>query len=246
MDYTKTVVITGASKGIGKATAIAFAQEGYHVLINFNKSEKDAVALYDNLKEKKCSVQRFKADVSKRKEVDNMISFCISQFGSIDILINNAGICQEKLFTDITDDDWDQMINTNLKSAFFCTQAALKYMLPQKKGKIINISSIWGMVGGSCEVHYSAAKAGLIGLTKALAKELGPSNIQVNCIAPGIIQTDMLSSHHQEQLNILRENTPLMKLGSPDDIARCAFFLASHHADFITGQIISPNGGFVI
>lgn len=246
MDYAKTVIITGASKGIGKSTAEVFAQEGYNVLINYNKSEKDAINLYGNLKEKTYSVKLFKADVSKRKEVDAMISYCVSQFGGIDVLINNAGICQEKLFVDITEDDWDQMIDINLKSAYLCTQAALQYMLPRKKGKIINISSIWGMVGASCEVHYSVAKAGLIGLTKALAKELGPSNIQVNCIAPGIIQTDMLASYDQEQLDILKENTPLMRLGRSTDIAQCIYFLASQHADFITGQIISPNGGYVI
>ena len=246
MDYTKTVVITGASRGIGKATAEAFAQQGYNVLINFNKSEKEAMALYDSLKEKEFSVKLFKADVSNRDEVTTMMKFCIKEFGNIDVLVNNAGICQEKLFTDITDEDWDRMLNINLKSVFICTQEVLKYMLPQKKGKIINISSIWGMVGASCEVHYSTAKAAIIGLTKALAKELGPSNIQVNCIAPGIIQTDMLSSYNEEELNSLRENTPLMRLGSPMDIAMCTFFIASHHADFITGQIISPNGGFVI
>ncbi|AFQ42607.1 elongation factor P 5-aminopentanone reductase [Desulfosporosinus meridiei] len=241
-----TVLITGASRGIGKATAEAFAQQGYQVLINFNKSEQEAVALYDSFKKKECSVKLFKADVSKRNEVEAMINFCVNEFGRIDVLVNNAGISQEKLFVDITDEDWDQMITIDLKSVFLCSQEVLRYMISQKKGKIINISSIWGMVGASCEVHYSTAKAGVIGLTKALAKELGPSNIQVNCIAPGIIQTDMLSSYNQEQINMFSENTPLMRLGSPWDIAMCTIFLASHQADFITGQIISPNGGFVI
>ncbi|HZK53780.1 MAG TPA: 3-oxoacyl-ACP reductase FabG [Desulfosporosinus sp.] len=246
MDHKKTVVITGASRGIGKATVEVFAQKGYNVLINFNNSEKEAIAIYNNLKAKKFSVKLFKADVSNRDEVDAMMKFCVNEFGAIDILVNNAGISQEKLFTDITDEDWDRMQNINLKSVFICTQEVLKHMIPEKKGKIINISSIWGMVGASCEVHYSTAKAGVIGLTKALAKELGPSNIQVNCVAPGIIETDMLSSFDQEQLDILKENTPLMRLGSPLDIAMCIFFLASLHADFITGQTISPNGGFVI
>ena len=246
MDHKKTVVITGASRGIGKATVEVFAQRGYNVLINFSQSEKEAISLYKNLKDKKFSVKLFKADVSNRVEVDAMMKFCVKEFGDIDILVNNAGISQEKLFTDITDEDWDRMINVNMSSVFICAQEVLKYMIPQKKGKIINISSIWGMVGASCEVHYSTAKAGVIGLTKALAKELGPSNIQVNCIAPGIIETDMLSSINQEQLDILRENTPLMRLGSPIDIAMCIFYLASLHADFITGQVISPNGGFVI
>ncbi|MDQ7093765.1 3-oxoacyl-ACP reductase FabG [Desulfosporosinus sp. PR] len=245
-DEVKTVIVTGASKGIGRITAEVFARHEYNVLINSNRSEKEGITLFDSLKKEGFSVRHFKADVSKRTEVDAMMRFCVNEFGTINVLVNNAGICQEKLFTDITDEDWEEMLNINLKSSFYCTQESLKYMIPQKKGKIINVSSIWGMVGASCEAHYSAAKAGMIGLTKALAKELGPSNIQVNCIAPGIVQTDMLSSYTQEQLNILQEDTPLRRLGNPMDIAMSIFFLASHHADFITGQIISPNGGFVI
>jgi 3-oxoacyl-[acyl-carrier protein] reductase len=245
MSSLETVIITGASRGIGKHMAILFANKGYNVLINFNNSEKCAIDLFNQLKSKDLSVKLFKADVSKRNEVDLMMKFCVEEFGNIDVLINNAGISQEKIFTDITNEDLEEMININLKSAFYCSQAALKYMLPNKKGKIINISSIWGMVGASCEVHYSAVKAGIIGLTKALAKELGPSNIQVNCIAPGVIQTDMLSSYNEHELSILKDNTPLMRLGSPNDIAECAFFLASSHSDFITGQIISPNGGMI-
>lgn len=246
MSCSKTVIITGASRGIGQSTAELFANNGYNVIINFNKSEKSALDLYNKLKSKGLLAKVFKADVTKRNEVESMVKFCIGEFGSIDVLINNAGISQEKLFTDITDEDFDEMINFNLKSTFYCSQAVLKYMIPDKKGKIINISSIWGMVGASCEVLYSASKAGIIGLTKALAKELGPSNIQVNCIAPGVIQTDMLSTYNEEELSVLRENTPLMRLGTPDDIAGCALFLASSYSDFMTGQIISPNGGFVI
>lgn len=246
MSCSKTVIITGASRGIGQSTAELFANNGYNVIINFNKSEKSALDLYNKLKSKGLLAKVFKADVTKRNEVESMVKFCIGEFGSIDVLINNAGISQEKLFTDITDEDFDEMINFNLKSTFYCSQAVLKYMIPDKKGKIINISSIWGMVGASCEVLYSASKAGIIGLTKALAKELGPSNIQVNCIAPGVIQTDMLSTYNEKELSVLRENTPLMRLGTPDDIAGCALFLASSYSDFMTGQIISPNGGFVI
>lgn len=246
MASLKTVLVTGASKGIGQATADLLAHEGYNVIINFNKSEKEALSLYNKLKNKGLSVRIYKANVSKKNEVKDMIDFCIKEFGTIDILINNAGISQEKLFVDITNEDWDNMINTNLKSVFYCTQEVLKHMISKKKGKIINISSIWGMIGASCEAHYSAAKAGVIGLTKALAKEMGPSNIQINCITPGVIQTEMLDSYSQNELNVLRENTPLMKLGSPKDIANCVLFLVSDRADFITGQVISPNGGFVV
>lgn len=246
MSCLKTVIITGASRGIGRSMAELFAIKEYNVLINYNKSEKATFDLYHKLNSEGRFVKIFKADVSKRNDVESMMKFCIEEFGGIDVLINNAGISQEKLFTDISDDDFDEMINTNLKSAFYCSQEVLKYMLPEKKGKIINISSIWGMVGASCEVHYSVSKAGIIGLKKALAKELGPSNIQVNCIAPGVIQTDMLSAYNEDELSSLKENTPLMRLGTPSDIAGCALFLASSYSNFMTGQIISPNGGFVI
>ena len=242
----KTVIITGASRGIGKTMALLFAINRYNVLINCNHSENEALRLYKKLKDKGLSVELFKADVRKRQQVDAMVMHCLKCFGKIDILINNAGLSQQKVFTDISEQEWDEMIDVNLRGVFNCSQSVLKYMIGQKSGKIINISSVWGMVGASCEVHYSAAKAGVIGLTKALAKELGPSNIQVNCIAPGIIKTDMLSMLSKEELDELKEATPLIRLGIPKDIAACALFLASENANFITGQIISPNGGFVI
>ncbi|MCC0685552.1 elongation factor P 5-aminopentanone reductase [Clostridioides sp. ZZV14-6345] len=242
----KTVLITGGSRGIGKALSKAFAKEGYNILINFNKSENEAKELYTILNEKNFSVKLFKADVSNREDVENMMDYCVKEFGGLDVLVNNAGISQDKLFTDITDEDWDNMMNINLKGSFYCSQVALKYMISEKKGNIINISSIWGISGASCEVHYSITKAGMIGMTKALAKEVGPSNIRVNSIAPGVINTDMLSGYNEEDINVLVEETPLMRLGTPEDIANCAIFLASDKSNFITGQVISPNGGFVI
>ena len=242
----RTVLVTGASRGIGKAIATLFAENNYNVLINYNKSEEEAMDLYNNLKSKGYSVDVYKADVSKKEEVNMMINYCIGKFEKIDVLINNAGISKTNLFTDISYEEWDEVMATNLNGVFYTTKKALQYMIPEMSGKIINISSIWGMVGGSFEVHYSASKAAVIGMTKALAKELGPSNIQVNCIAPGVIQTDMLNNVSQETLEILREETPLMKLGTVEDIAHTALFLASENANFITGQVISPNGGFVI
>jgi 3-oxoacyl-[acyl-carrier protein] reductase len=242
----KTVIVTGASKGIGKSMAETFADNGYNVLINYNSSHDEALKLYESLIDKGRSVRTFKADVSKRNEVDSMIDFCYKEFNGIDILINNAGIAETKLFIDISEQDWDKMMDINLKGVFNCTQSVLRHMISQKSGKIINISSIWGIVGASCESHYSASKAAIIGLTKSLAKELGPSNIQVNSIAPGVIKTDMLSEYSEDDLNALKEDTPLLRLGTPKDISSCALFLASDAADFITGQIISPNGGFVI
>ena len=242
----RTVLVTGASRGIGKAIATLFAENNYNVLINYNKSEEEAMDLYNNLKSKGYSVDVYKADVSKKEEVNMMINYCIGKFEKIDVLINNAGISKTNLFTDISYEEWDEVMATNLNGVFYTTKKALQYMIPEMSGKIINISSIWGMVGGSFEVHYSASKAAVIGMTKALAKELGPSNIQVNCIAPGVIQTDMLNNVSQETLEMLREETPLMKLGTPEDIAHTALFLANENANFITGQVISPNGGFVI
>ena len=237
----KVILVTGASRGIGNNIARSLAHENI-VIANYNKSEEQA----KELEKQNTNIEIFKADVSKRNEVQNMVQEIIKKYGKIDVLINNAGISQNKLFTDITDDDWNKMMGTNLNGIFYTTQKALQYMLPECSGKIINISSIWGMVGGSYEVHYSTSKAAIIGMTKALAKELGPSNIQVNCIAPGVIQTDMLNDIDEEIIEGLREETPLMRIGTVDDIANCALFLASDKSDFITGQVISPNGGFVI
>ena len=242
----KTAIITGASRGIGRATAELFAANNYNVIINYNHSADAAFQLYHALRKKGYSVALFKADVTNRREIDAMTDYCLNTFGAIDLLINNAGIAQSSLFIDLSPEDWEKMIGINLTGVFHCTQSVLRYMISRKKGKIINISSIWGQVGASCEVHYSAAKAGVIGLTKALAKELGPSKIQVNCIAPGIIETDMLNPYNQEELASLADQTPLERLGTPSDIATCALFLASEQADYITGQVIGINGGFVI
>ncbi len=243
---SKTVIITGAARGIGRACAEIFAQNHYNVLINYHTSKTAAERLSAELQSAGYSALPYQGDVSQASEVSGMVDFCLQQFGGIDLLINNAGISQTRLFIDITAAEWDQMMTTNLKSVYLCSQAVLKQMIPVKSGKIINISSIWGLTGGACEVHYSAAKAGVIGLTKALAKELGPSNIQVNCIAPGVIATEMIAEYNEEELNDLKNQTPMLRLGTPQEIAACAFFLASPAADFLTGQVISPNGGLVI
>lgn len=241
----KTVIITGASRGIGAETARLFAGQGYNVLVNYNKSETEAIELKNELTQKGGIAEVFKADVSKREEVDAMVAFCLEKFKNIDILVNNAGITQYGLLTDITEKEWDEIINTNLKGLFNCTQSVARNMINRKQGKIINISSIWGIVGASCEVVYSTAKAGMIGFTKALAKELGPSNIQVNCVAPGFIETEMNQSLDEESKNIFIKETPLMRLGKANDVAEIVLFLVQK-GDFITGQIISPNGGYVI
>ncbi|MCC3669049.1 elongation factor P 5-aminopentanone reductase [Terrisporobacter mayombei] len=246
MSTKKTALITGSSRGIGREIARLFAKNNYNVVINYNNSEEEAKKLLDELTNDGCSVKIFKADISNVNEANALVNFTIGNFEKIDVLVNNAGISRFNLFTDISYDEWHEVMNVNLNSVFYVTQKALQYMLSEHSGKIINISSIWGMVGAANEVHYSTSKAALIGMSKALAKELGPSNIQVNVIAPGVIETDMLKEVDDDTIEMLKYETPLMRIGQPIDIARCALFLASEGGDFITGQVISSNGGFVI
>lgn len=243
----KTAVVTGASRGIGAACAVAMAKNGYNVILGYKESKERAEQLAEVLISG-YGVAAFavKADVSVSKEADELIEVAYKNFGRIDVLVNNAGIAGFKLFTDITDEDWAQMIGTNLTGVFNCSRAAAKYMINAKSGSIVNISSMWGQVGASCEVHYSASKAGVIGLTQALAKELAPSNIRVNCICPGVIKTDMLNNIDDETIDSLIEETPLLRIGTPKDIADAVAFLSGDAASFITGQVLGVNGGFVI
>lgn len=240
----KTIIVTGGSRGIGKCMVENFAKDGYNVVLNYNKSEKQAKQIKQNLADEGIEIEIFKADISKRNEVKKLIEFTLNKFQNIDVLINNAGIARLHLFTDVTEEEWDEVIDTNLKSAFFTTQEVLPNMIHNKKGCIINISSVWGLVGASCEAVYSASKAGLNGLTKALAKELGPSNIRVNAIAPGIIDTQMNSNLDEKIKEELKTEIPLGRIGNAIDIYRCAKWLVED--EYTTGQIISPNGGWVI
>lgn len=240
----KIVIVTGASRGIGRQIAKSLAEENMTVIANYNKSEEDAIKLQEELKNKNINIDIIKGDLSKRSEAKKIVDYAIAKYGKIDILINNAGISEYKLFTDITDEEWDNMIKTNLYSVFYMTQETAKYMIHEKSGCIINISSVWGTVGGSLETHYSASKGAINAFTKALAKELGPSNIRVNAIAPGLIDTDMNKNLTQEELENLKDETPLGKIGKPEDIAKCVKWLVEDN--FTTGQIISPNGGWII
>lgn len=243
----KTAVVTGASRGIGAACAVALAKSGYNVILGYKVNKERAENLADVLiSGYGVAAIAQKADVSVSSEAQALIDTAYRNFGAVDVLVNNAGIAGYKLFTDITDEDWDEMIGTNLTGVFNCSRAAVKYMVNQKSGSIVNISSMWGQVGASCEVHYSAAKAGVIGLTQALAKELAPSGIRVNCVCPGIIKTDMLNDIDDDTIASLMEETPLGRLGTPKDIADSVAFLCSDRAEFITGQILGVNGGFII
>ena len=238
----KVVIVTGASRGIGRNIAYNLAIDDYTVIANYNKSEEEIMKLKNELMGKNINIDIYKADVSKSREARNLINYAIERYNKIDVLINNAGIAEEKLFTDVTDDDFDIMLKNNLYSVFYLTQEAVKFMLKEKNGLIINISSIYALSGGSCEVPYSMAKAGIDGITKSLAKELGPSNIRVNSIAPGFIDTDMNKKYKTSEINDIKSETPLQKIGKPEDIAKCVNWLVED--EFTTGQIISINGGW--
>lgn len=240
----KTIIVTGGSRGIGAAIVNLLAKEGHNVILNYNKSEEIAKKIQEEFTNKGYHVEIFKADVSKREEVKKLVDFTIQKFKKIDVLINNAGISQTKLFTDITEEDWNTMLNIDLNSVFHMTQEVVPYMIHEKEGCIINISSIWGMVGASCEVHYSTAKAGVDAMTKSLAKELGPSNIRVNSIAPGIIDTDMNKYLSPKEIQAIKEEIPLGKIGDTLSVAKCARWLIEDN--YTTGQIIGINGGWNI
>ena len=240
----KVVIVTGASRGIGREIAKALVKEEYKVIANYNKSVKQANSLKEELEKQGYNIDLVKADISKWGECKKLVDYAIEKYGQIDILINNAGISQIKEFTQLTEEDWNIMINTNLNSVFYMTKEVVNSMIHNKNGCIINISSVWGMVGSSCEVHYSAAKAGVIGMSKALAKELGPSNIRVNVIAPGFINTDMSKDLSENEINEVINEIPLMRIGEPEEITKSVKWLIED--SLMTGQVISPNGGWII
>ena len=236
---SKIILISGASRGIGKQTAIELTKCGYTVIADYNKSEQSAKEL-----QKEYNIDIFKADISNSSEIKKLTDYVLNKYKKIDVLINNAGISQTKMFTDITDDDWNLMINTNLYSCFKLTQNCLPNMIHNKSGCIINISSMWGQVGASCESLYSITKAGIDAMTKSLAKELGPSGIRVNSIAPGFIDTDMNKCYSKEDVQNIINDTPLEKIVQASDISKCIKLLIEDN--FTTGQIIPVNGGLII
>ena len=241
---SKNVLITGASGGIGSAAARLFAENGYNVIINYNSTEQDALSLE---KELSCigNAVALKADVSSKSDVDAMFTEAEKLFGKINVLVNNAGISQQKLFTDITEEEFDRMFSVNVKGVFNCCQRALPSMIHDKSGKIINVSSMWGISGASCEVHYSASKAAVIGLTKALAREVGLSGVQVNCVAPGVIETKMNSHLSEKIFRELEDSSSLGRTGTPEEVAELIYFLSDNKSDFITGQTVCIDGGFI-
>lgn len=235
------VLITGGSRGIGRACVERFSSCGCKVAFIYKSNHEAAKDVAD-----KYGATAICADISKAEGAQRAVSEAVSVLGGIDVLVNNAGISQIKLFDSISDDDWKNMIDNNLSSAFYIARSVVPYMISQKSGRIINIGSMWGKVGASCEVHYSASKAALRGMTMALAKEVGPSGITVNAVEPGVIRTDMNSSLDKEAIASLCEDTPLGRIGEPEDVANLVYFLASKEASFITGQIIGVDGGFAV
>lgn len=243
----KTVLITGASRGIGACCALLFAQHGYNVALHYNESETQAREILEQAEFFGVRAAVFQADVSDSAQVNRMVMGVLDTFGRIDVLVNNAGIAQQKLFTDITDEDWRHMLGVNLSGVFYCCRAALPHMIREHRGAVVNISSMWGITGASCEVHYSAAKGGVVTMTKALAKEVAPSGVRVNCVCPGVIQTEMNAQLSPETLEALKEETPLGRLGTPLDVAKVVCFLAEEElSSFITGQVLGVDGGFVV
>lgn len=241
-----SVIITGASGGIGKAIALQLAEAGYNLTLCYNTNKGAAMDLSTRCTAFGVKCLCIKCDLSDLTAVDNMINCTVDEFGTIDGLVNNAGISHWGLFTDMTEEEWDHIFAVNVKSMFLTSKYVLPHMIHNHSGRIINISSMWGQVGASCEVAYSATKGAIISMTKALAKEVGPSGITVNCIAPGVIDTPMNASFTTETISQLKDETPVGRIGAPEDVASVVKYLISPEASFITGQIIGVNGGFVI
>lgn len=243
MGKTRTVLISGGDRGIGAAAVRAFCAAGCRVAFTYHTNTAAARALEAELGG---AAAGFACDVARRADCQAAFVEAKRFLGHIDVLVSNAGIAQQKLFTDITPEEWQRMMDVNLSGTFHLCQLVLPDMIRRRYGRILTVSSMWGQTGGSCEVHYSAAKAGLIGLTKALAKEEGLSGITVNCVAPGVIETDMMAAFSAEDKQALAEETPLGRLGTPEDVASLLVFLAGEGASFITGQVFGVNGGLVI
>ncbi len=242
----RVVVVTGASRGIGRATARKFCENGDTVIVNYHRSEEIARVFVEELRKKGANAVLYKADVSTERGAQSLIDFTLNTYRKIDVLVCNAGISKSGLITDMTAQEFDEICAVNLRGVFLTVKAALPAMISAKRGSIVTVASVWGSVGASCEVAYSATKGGVISFTRALAKEVAPSGIRVNCVAPGVIQTDMLSCYTAGDMDALRQETPLGRIGAPEDVANTIFFLSGEESSFITGQVLTVDGGFTL
>ena len=241
----KTALVTDSSRGIGRAAALRLARDGWRLALHYGQSREEALALRGELRSMGCDAEVFQADMADRARIFEMRDE-IKAFGEPSLIVCNAGIAHQGLFTDISEPLWHRLLDVNLSGVFYCCQAFAPAMIRRRQGCIVTVSSIWGLCGASCEAAYSAAKAGVIGLTRALAQELGPSGITVNCVAPGVIGTDMCAHLDQAARRDLCSQIPLGRLGTPEDVAGVIAFLASPEASYLTGQVISPGGGIVL
>lgn len=242
----KTAIVTGAAKGIGKAIALKLAEEGFNIVLNYRSSEDKAIETENEIKEKNVEVLRVQGDITNTEDVLNLVNKAKEKFGSIDVMVNNAGITKDNLLLRMKEEEFDSVINTNLKGVFNCLKAITPIMVKQKHGKIISISSVVGITGNAGQVNYAASKAGVIGMTKSLAKEIGSRGITVNAVAPGFIETDMTSVLNDKLKETAKKELPLRRLGTPEDVANVVSFLSSEKADYVTGQVIHVDGGMVI
>nr|WP_325184721.1 3-oxoacyl-ACP reductase FabG [uncultured Oscillibacter sp.] len=242
----RSALVTGSSRGIGRATALALAREGWPVCVNYLQHKEAAEEVVSTLRAEGRRAMAFQADVADRAAVEEMARAAAETLGPVELLVNNAGVAGQCLFQDITDELWNRYLGVNLGGARNAIQAVLPHMISEKRGCIVNISSIWGLRGASCETAYACTKAALIALTRSLALELAPSGIRVNCVAPGVIDTDMVQVLGQETLRELAAETPLGRLGTPEDVAHAVAFFASEKASFLTGQVLTADGGFIV